>query len=104
MEGYPRGPEQGYYQKPPNGTLILVFGILSLVICMPAGVVPWVMGNQAIREIKAGIMDPREEGLVQGGRICGMVAAILFILVVVFYCGIFGLIFGLGAAGAAGSR
>lgn len=104
MEGYPRGPEQGYYHKPSNGTLILILGILSLVICMPAGVAPWIMGNQSLRDIRAGIMDPREEGLIQAGRICGMIAAILFALVVVFYCGIFGLIFGLGAAGAAGSR
>ena len=32
--------------KSQNGTLILVLGILSLVLCAPLGIVAWVMGQK----------------------------------------------------------
>lgn len=32
--------------KSPNGILILVFGILSLVLFAPLGIVAWVMGQK----------------------------------------------------------
>jgi len=60
------------------------------------------MGNQSLREIRMGIMDPREEGLINAGRIIGIIVTCLMILGVVIYCGFFVLIMGLGAAGAAG--
>ena len=33
-------------KKSQNGVLILVFGILSLVVCAPLGIVAWVMGQK----------------------------------------------------------
>jgi hypothetical protein len=92
------GPGPGQFQKPSNGVLILVLGILSVVVCGFLGPVAWVMGNQSLNEIRSGIMDPREEGLVQAGRIIGMIITILLILVIVGYCAFFGLFVGLGAA------
>lgn len=107
MEGYPRpqGPQfPGPYQKPSNGAIILVLGILSIVVCGPIlGPIAWVMGNQSLRDIRMGIMDPREEGLINAGRIMGIVMTCLAVLGVIIYCGFFVLIIGLGAAGAAGS-
>lgn len=83
---------------------ILVLGILSFAVCPPIlGPIAWVMGNQSMRDIRMGIMDPREEGLINAGRIIGMVMTCLALLAVVIYCGFFVLIIGLGAAGAAGA-
>ncbi len=47
-----------------NATLILVLGILSLVCCGLLGPVAWIMGNNALREIDAGIGNPSDRGLV----------------------------------------
>jgi hypothetical protein len=82
--------------KPHRGTLILVLGILGLVVCGPAGIAAWVMGANDLKEMEAGTMDPSGRGTTQAGKICGMIACILMIIVVV----IFGLLFALGMVGA----
>lgn len=69
--------------KPHRGVLILVFGILSLVVCGPLGIAAWIMGNNDLREIDGGVMDPGGRSLTSAGRICGMVATILMIIGVV---------------------
>ncbi|HWA84447.1 MAG TPA: hypothetical protein VG820_13480 [Fimbriimonadaceae bacterium] len=81
--------------RPANGTLILVLGILSLTFCgIFTGIPAWVMGNSALRDIDAGYADPNERGLVQAGRICGMInvcltcLAVLAWLFLVFVLGI----------------
>jgi len=83
--------------KPHRGTLILVLGILGLVACQPLGIVAWVMGNNDLKEIDAGQMDPTGRGTTQAGKICGMIATILMILTIV---GVI-LLLGLGILGAA---
>lgn len=58
----------------PNGTTVLVLGILSLVACGLLGPVAWVMGNKALREMNA---EPgvtfSNRGSVTAGRVCGIV-------------------------------
>lgn len=63
----------------PQGTLILVLGILSLVVCQILGPVAWVMGNTALREIDAAPGTYKNRGNVQAGRICGMVSTALLV-------------------------
>ncbi len=63
-----------------TATLILVLGILSLVCCNLLGPVAWSMGNNALREIDAGIGNPIDRGLVVAGRILGIIATVLMIL------------------------
>jgi hypothetical protein len=41
------------------------------------------MGNNDLREIDAGRMDPSGRGLTQAGKICGMVGVILAIVGIV---------------------
>jgi hypothetical protein len=41
------------------------------------------MGNNDLREIDAGSMDPSGRGLTQAGKICGMVGVILAIVGIV---------------------
>ena len=86
--------------KPHRGTLILVLGILSLVVCQPLGIAAWVMGNGDLKLMDAWQMDSTGRSITNAGRICGMIGTILLIL------GVLGmiLIFGLGVLGAAASR
>ena len=69
---------------PHRGTLILVLGILSLIICYPLGIVAWVMGNADMKAIAAGTMDPEGKSLTNIGRILGMVGTAIFALGVIF--------------------
>jgi hypothetical protein len=86
--------------KPHRGTLILVLGILSLVMCAPLGIAAWLMGNGDLKLMDAGQMDSTGRSMTNAGRICGIIASVLLIL------GVLGmiLIFGLGLLGAAASR
>jgi hypothetical protein len=59
---------------PHRGGMILAFGIIGLLICLPFGIAAWVMGNNDLREIEAGRMDPAGAGLTRSGRILGIVA------------------------------
>ena len=68
---------------PHRGVLILVLGILGIVCCFICGIIAWVMGNNDLREIDAGRMDPSGRGLTQAGKICGMVGVILTIVAIV---------------------
>jgi hypothetical protein len=85
--------------RPHRGGLILALGIMALVggvaIGFPfaLGPVAWLMGNSDLAEIHAGRMDPSGEGMIQAGRVLGMISTFLLILGVVFVCGIVGLIF-----------
>lgn len=77
--------------KPHRGTLILVFGILGLVTCQIFGIVAWIMGNNDLREMDAGIMDPEGRANTSAGRICGMISAALLGLALLIILGIFAL-------------
>jgi hypothetical protein len=76
--------------KPHRGVLILVFGILSLVVCQLFGIAAWVMGNTDLQEMDNGWMDPTGRDMTKAGRICGMVGTSLLILQVVVMIMVFG--------------
>ena len=63
--------------KPHRGTLILVLGILSIVVCGPLGIVAWILGNTDLREMDGGLMDPEGRGSTQAGKVCGIIGCIL---------------------------
>ena len=69
--------------KPHRGVLILVFGILSLVMCAPLGIAAWIMGSSDLKQMDAGAIDPEGRGMTKAGKICGMIATILLIIAVV---------------------
>lgn len=71
--------------KPHRGTLILVLGILSLVICAPLGIVSWLLGNADLKEMDAGAMDPEGRQLTQIGKILGIVAVALMVVGVIVF-------------------
>lgn len=85
---YPHyGP--GYYGPPPqthpNGTTILVLGILSLVVCQILGPFAWSMGTRALREIDASEYVYENRGMVQAGRICGIISTCILGAVIAIY-------------------
>ena len=66
--------------QPHRGTLILVFGILGLVLCLIFGIVAWVMGNSDLAAMERGEMDRAGEGMTKTGKILGIVAVALAVL------------------------
>lgn len=76
------------HYAPHRGVIILVMGILAIVtgLHLILGPIAWVMGNNDIKEIQAGRMDPEGEGMTNIGRILGMVATILGIIGLVVGC------------------
>lgn len=74
------------YAEHPQGSTILVLGILSLVVCAVLGPIAWNMGNKAIREMDA---QPNVQfanrGNITAGRICGIISTALIGLGAVFF-------------------
>ncbi len=88
--------------RPHRGAMILVFGILSWVVCFIFGIMAWVMGNSDLNAMAAGEMDPSGEGLTKAGKIIGMINIILAVIMIPI--GIIVLVVGgIGAAAAAGA-
>ena len=64
-----------------------MLGILSLLICgVILGPIAWIMGNKARKEMDAqpGVLWTNR-GSVNAGRICGMIATILYVVIIVLY-------------------
>ncbi len=66
--------------KTHRGTMVLVFGILSLVFCAPLGIAAWIMGSKDLKEMAAGTMDSSGRGTTNAGRICGIIGTMLLII------------------------
>jgi hypothetical protein len=90
--------DDDYYRRrrrrdlaPHRGAVILTLGILSLVICgIILGPIAWAMGSTDLSEIRAGRMDPDGEGITNAGRICGIIGTIWSLVVILFFCLMFG--------------
>ena len=86
MPPYQYPPQQPYGWGPrehPQGTTVLVLGILSLVVCGLLGPFAWSMGHSALQEIDANPSAYSNRGLVYAGYICGIIATCLLAVVVV---------------------
>jgi hypothetical protein len=85
--GYPPAPQSGYVvaqpygalPEHPQGTTILVLGIVGLfvTICAP---IAWYMGSKAQKEIAASGVRYANEQNINIGKIIGMVISILAII------------------------
>ena len=98
----PTGPQPSTQPalKPHRGGVVLALGILGIVVCFICGIIAWVMGNNDLREMAAGTMDPSGRGLTQAGKICGMISVILLVVGIVIWL----IIAGFAGAGAVMSR
>ncbi len=85
MGGAPGHGQLSNVREHPDGTTVLVLGILGLVACGLLAPFAWVKGNAAMREIDA---QPQvnwtNRGAVQAGRICGIIGSVLIMLGVLF--------------------
>jgi hypothetical protein len=68
------GPPHGYAREHPDGTTVLVPGILSLAVCGLLGPFAWAKGNDVLAEIDRDPYADSNRSSVVTGRICGMVA------------------------------
>jgi hypothetical protein len=93
-------PAPGYFPPAPygyapvfpmqaRGTTILVFGVLSLLMCSLFGPVAWSMGSEELRRIDQGQVDPSTRGAAQAGQICGIIATVMLGLVVLIMIPLF---------------
>lgn len=79
----PSGPSYGYgaARPHPRGTLVLVLGIISLfcfgIILGPIAIV---LGTNALTEIDANPSAYTNRAQVNAGRICGIIAVVLWVL------------------------
>ena len=82
--------QQRQYPKSDQSGLVLAMGILSWIgFCPIFGIIAWVIGSQALRDIQQGNADPTNRGLVQVGYYLGMVSVILSVLCFGFYALLF---------------
>jgi hypothetical protein len=87
----------GVPQPHPQGTTVLVLGIVGLVVCPIAGVVAIVLSKKALQEVDANPYAYNNRQSLSIGRILGIVAVVLWLLLIAFYIVIFVI---LGASGA----
>ena len=65
----------------PEGTKILVLGILGVTLCNILAPFAWIVGNRVLREIdQSNGMMTGNRGLVVAGRILGIVGTVLLVL------------------------
>ncbi len=84
--------------KPDRGSLILVLGILSMIVCAPLGIAAILMGRSDLAEIEAGQRDPEGRESTRAGYICGIIGTILLVLQIAGVL-LFVVFFGLVAGG-----
>jgi hypothetical protein len=80
---YPPQPYGWGPREHPQGTAVLILGVMSLVVCGLIGPVAWVMGHGALQEIDANPSAYSNRGFVLAGYICGIIATCILIVGVV---------------------
>lgn len=81
----PGGGGMGGPVDHPKGMTILILGILGIVCCSPLGIVAFVMGNTALKEIDAQPGRYGNRQIVQIGRILGIVSMVLLVLSLIWF-------------------
>jgi hypothetical protein len=78
----PYGPRQIEH---PQGTTVLVLGILSVVICGVLGPFAWAKGNTALAEIDRNPIAYSNRSYVQIGKILGIVGTCFLLFQILMY-------------------
>lgn len=81
--GYGSGMYAGA-QEHPKGTMVLILGILSIVICQVLGPFAWVMGRRTLAEIDTSGRTYTNRSMVQAGMVCGIIGTVLLILALAY--------------------
>lgn len=74
------------YPKVDQSGLVLAMGILTWIgFCPIFGIIAWVIGGQALKDMQQGTADPTTRGLVQVGYYLGMINVILWVCCMGFF-------------------
>ncbi len=97
---YPAAGQGGYGMygggEHPQGTIVLILGILGIVVCGLCAPFAWVMGRKALREVDANPSAYTNRGQLQAGMICGIIGTVLWVLAIIFY--VFIIVLAIGSA------
>jgi DNA-directed RNA polymerase subunit M/transcription elongation factor TFIIS len=101
----PRKKRRSRNYEPHRGGMVLAFGIISFFVCAPIfGPMAMIMGGNDLKKIDAGRMDPEGRSMTQIGRILGIIATVLFVLAILFYCVIIVIAIAAGPGAGPGPR
>lgn len=84
------GPGQRAFYLPHRGGLVFTLGLVGLVLTtacglgLLSGLPAWILGARDLSRMQAGALDPSGHGITRAGKICGMVATILSLIIVGF--------------------
>ena len=90
-------------QRPlPNGTAVLVLGILSIVVCFITGIIALVMAKKdmALYNANPGMYSPASLSNIKTGKICAIIGIVLQGIGILVYIVIF--VIAIGAVTATG--
>ena len=91
---YGYGHPYGVPMEHPQGTLILILGILGLVTGLAAPVA-WYLGSKTRKEIAASGVAYSNEGNIKAGHILGMVMSIIYAVLIALYIVVVIVVFGI---------
>lgn len=96
-------PHASTQLRPHRGSMVLVFGILGLVLCLPFGIAAWAMASSDLSAMRDGLMDPSGRDTTNAGRILGIISVCLHLVGLLIGLAFFVLVIvlGIGAAAAA---
>lgn len=95
----------GGMMKPHRGGTVLALGIVGLVLNFGCGfgwilgIIAWVMANNDLKEMDAGVMDPSGRSNTSAGKICGIISVVLGAIGVIIF--VLYMIFAVAVVGAA---
>lgn len=100
-----RAPLRRQRYEPHRGGLIMAMGIVSILvggIGLVTGILAWVWGNEDLKKIDAGVMDPEGRSNTQLGKVLGMVGTLIHSIgLVIGVCFFLGwIVFGIAMIGA----
>lgn len=73
-------PESVAYPEKSQATTALVLGIFGLICCGPLAIVCWIMANNEIAGIEAGLRSPSNQGTARAARVVGIIGTVLFVV------------------------
>lgn len=80
---YPNAPAPGYSPVPPANHPRAVLGIIGVAICAIAGPFAFVISNNAMKEIDASGGTIGGRGMVQAGKILGIIGIVFLVIGVI---------------------
>ena len=71
-------PSSGYAH--PQGTTVLVLGILSVVVMPLLGPFAWIMGRRALREVDSSGVPASNRQMLVGGLVTGIIGTVFLVM------------------------